>query len=84
MFISLKSAHPRHYILMFCFKKYMKIRKSVIFNGHFGKLKMPITAFFVVKNDDHIRYTLGTKYFVPSSSHFHCEKWQVNMIYIVF
>ena len=39
------------------------MRKSVIFNGHFGKLKMLITAFFVVKNDDHIRYIIGTKYY---------------------
>ena len=51
MFIFLKSAHPRHYIPMFCFKKYMKVKESVIFNGHFGKLKIPKTSFYVVKND---------------------------------
>ena len=29
----------------------MKVKKSVIFNGHFGKLKIPITSFYVVKNN---------------------------------
>ena len=54
MFIFFKSAHPRRYIPMFCFKRYMKTKKSVILNGHFDKLKIPTALFFVGKNDKHI------------------------------
>ena len=50
----------------------MKMRKSVILNGHFGKLKMPITAFFVVTNDKLFRYIIGTKYYeeIPKIKYF--------------
>ena len=52
------------------------MRKSVIFNGHFGKLKMPTTAIFVVKNDDYIRYIIGTKYYenLPKITYFKRKK----------